>query len=50
MYFAASCETIQRVEIYYKIIGQVQIPNLSRSERDRYKKYFGRTKKEQMAC
>ena len=43
-------ETIQRVEIYYKMIGQVQIPKLSRSERDSYKKSFGRTKKEQMAC
>ena len=31
-------ETIQRVEIYYKMIGQVQIPKLSRSERDSYKK------------
>ena len=30
-------ETIQRVEIYYKMIGQVQIPKLSRSERDSYK-------------
>ena len=43
-------ETIQRVEIYYKMIGQVQIPKLSRSERDSYKKSFGRTKKEQIAC
>ena len=43
-------ETIQRVEIYYKMIGQVQIPKLSRSERDSCKKSFGRTKKEQMAC
>ena len=43
-------ETIQRVEIYYKMIGQVQIPKLSRSETDSYKKSFGRTKKEQIAC
>ena len=43
-------ETIQRVEIYYKMIGQVQIPKLSRSEIDSYKKSFGRTKKEQIAC
>lgn len=43
-------ETIQRVEIYYKMIGQVQIPKLSRSQKDGYKKYFGRTKKEQIAC
>ena len=38
-------ETIQRVEIYYKMIGQVQIPKLSRSQKDGYKKSFGRTKK-----
>ena len=38
-------ETIQRVEIYYKMIGQVQIPQLSRSQKDGYKKYFGRIKK-----
>ena len=43
-------ETIQRVEIYYKMIGQVQIPKFSRPEKDSYKKSFGRTKKEQMAC
>ena len=43
-------ETIQRVEIYYKMIGQVQIPQLSRPEKDSYKKSFGRTKKEQIAC
>ena len=38
-------ETIQRVEIYYKMIGQVQIPKFSRPEKDSYKKSFGRTKK-----
>ena len=43
-------ETIQRVEIYYKMIGQVQIPKLSRSQKDSYKKSFGCTKKEQIAC
>ncbi len=43
-------ETIQRVEIYYKMIGQVQIPKLRRPEKDSYKKSFGRTKKEQIAC
>ena len=43
-------ETIQRVEIYYKMIGQVQIPKFSRPEKDSYKKSFGRTKKEQIAC
>ena len=43
-------EKVQKIEIYYKKIGQVQIPKLSRSERDSYKKSFGRTKKEQIAC
>ena len=43
-------ETIQRVEIYYKMIGQVQIPKFSRPEKDSYKKSFGCTKKEQIAC
>ena len=43
-------ETIQRVEIYYKMIGQVQIPKFSRPEKDSYKKSFERTKKEQIAC
>ena len=38
-------ETIQRVEIYYKMIGQVQIPKFSRPEKDSYKKSFGCTKK-----
>jgi len=28
----------------------VQIPKFSRPEKDSYKKSFGRTKKEQMAC
>ena len=43
-------ETIQRVESYYKMIGQVQIPKFSRPEKDSYKKSFERTKKEQIAC
>ena len=43
-------EKAQKIEIYYKMIGQVQIPKLSRSERNSYKKSFGRTKKEQIAC
>ena len=42
-------EKVQKIEIYYKIIGQVQIPKLSWSQKDGYKKSFGH-KKEQMAC
>ncbi len=41
-------EKVQKIEIYYKMIGQVQIPKLSRSERDSYKKSFGRTKKSRL--
>ena len=38
-------EKIQKIEIYYKMIGQVQIPKLTRLQKDGYKKSFGRTKK-----
>lgn len=41
-------EKIQKIEIYYKMIGQVQIQKLTRPQKDGYKKSFGR-KKEQMA-
>ena len=43
-------EKVQKIEIYYKMIGRVQIPKRSRSQKDSYKKSFGRTKKEQVAC
>lgn len=42
-------ETIQQVEIYYKMIGHIQIPNMTRPEKENYIKTFGRTKKEQIA-
>ena len=42
-------EKVQKIEIYYKMIGQVQIPKLTRPQKDGYKKSFGR-KKEQTAC
>ena len=41
-------ETIQQVEIYYKMIGHVQIPKLTRPERQSYIKTFGRTKKSRL--
>ena len=43
-------ETIQKIEIYYNMIGQVQIPKLTRPEKESYQKAFGRTKKEEIAC
>ncbi len=42
-------EKVQKIEIYYKMIGQVQISKLTRPRKDGYKKSFGR-KKEQMDC
>ena len=42
-------EKVQKIEIYNKMIGQVQIPKLTRPQKDGYKKSFGH-KKEQMAC
>lgn len=42
-------ETIQRVEIYYKMIGQVKIPKLSRKEESQFIKYFGRSNKDKVA-
>ena len=43
-------DTIQKIEIYYNMIGQVQTPKLTRPEKENYQKAFGRTKKEQIAC
>ena len=42
-------ETVQQVEIYYKMIGHIQIPNMTRPEKDNLIKIFGRIKKEQIA-
>lgn len=41
-------ETKQQVEIYYKMIGNVQIPKFNKTEKQRYLNYFG-IKKEQIA-
>ncbi len=35
-------ETVQRVEIYYKMIGFVELPMMSIAERESYQKTFGR--------
>lgn len=42
-------ETIQKIEIYYKMIGHVEIPRMSKLERESYIRNFGRMKKEQIA-
>ena len=34
-------ETIQQVEIYYKMIGYVELPKMSKSEKESYLKSFG---------
>ena len=42
--------TTQKVEIYYKMIGCIQIPSLSKKEESQYINYFARIKKERVAC
>ena len=42
--------TSQRVEIFYKMIGNIKIPQISRKEENQFIKYFGRAKKEKVAC
>lgn len=39
----------QRVEIYYKMIGFIEVPIMSKNETDMLAEYFGRTRKEQIA-
>lgn len=42
-------ETIQKVNIYYKMIGHLEIPRMSKSQRESFIKNFGRKKEEQIA-
>ena len=42
-------ETTQKVEIYYKMIGHLEIPKMTKPERESYTRNFGRIKKEQIA-
>ena len=37
-------QTVQKVEIYYKIVGKVEIPNMSKKEKEKYLKLFGSDK------
>ena len=39
-------ETVQKVEIYYKMIGFIDLPQMSKSEKESYVKCFSRTKKD----
>ncbi len=41
-------ETIQNVEIYYKMIGRIEIPRMSKLEQASCIKNFGRKKEEQI--
>ena len=42
-------ETIQKVEIYCRMIGHIEIPRISKLEKESYIKNFGRKKEEQIA-
>lgn len=42
-------ETIQKIEIYYKMIGHVEIPHIKKSERQNLIENFGRKKEERIA-
>ena len=35
-------ETVQRVDIYYKMIGHVELPRITRKESEAYQEAFGR--------
>ena len=40
--------TSQRVEIFYNMIGNIKIPQISRKEENQFIKYFGRAKKKKL--
>lgn len=42
--------TSQKIEIFYKMIGNIKIPQISRKEEIGFIKYFSRMKKEKVAC
>jgi hypothetical protein len=42
-------EMVQRVEIYYKMIGYVELPDMSKSQRDNYVRCFSRAKENRTA-
>ena len=42
-------ETVQRVEIYYKMIGHIELPQISRSKLEAYSEYLGNKKTDRIA-
>lgn len=42
-------ETTQKIEIFYKMIGNIKVPKISRKEESQLIKYFGRATKEKIA-
>ena len=42
-------ETIQKIEIYYKMIGYIEIPHIARSKHQSLLRSFGRKKEERIA-
>ncbi|MEJ1730686.1 DUF4368 domain-containing protein, partial [Escherichia coli] len=42
-------ETVQKVEIYYKMIGYMELPEMSKAEKESYMKYFARNETDRSA-
>ena len=42
-------ETIQKIEIYYRMIGHIEIPHITKSEHQSLIRSFGRKKEERIA-
>lgn len=42
-------ETIQKIEIYYKMIGHIEIPHITKTEHQSLIRNFGRKKEERIA-
>lgn len=40
----------QEIKIFYKMIGNIKVSKLSRKQEEHFIKYFGRAKKEKVAC
>lgn len=42
-------QTVQKVEIYYKMIGRMELPQMNQREKESYRQIFGRNKIDQSA-
>ena len=42
-------ETVQKVEIYYKMIGFVELPQMNKAQKENYIRCFSRTKENRSA-